>query len=265
MELAKPKMSAVTAVGLALVPVEFAATVSAAMAAIPPIGRPDAFVNVTLVGVPKAPLNVSRPLAAFVALPRAVATPVPSPVKPPIGNPVALVSTNADGVPRAGVTSVGEVANTTLPVPVGVLARVRVTAPVDAELLKMVPSPVRDDTPDPAGVAHAPAPLRNVELEHVPVHREITSADAASVSAPVVVVFLTIPVPRVAKSTLEVPRVIVAVFATPVPPSAAVTGFSSAHVPVVVMVPPLSPVPQVTLVTVPLPPPPVPPPPPPPC
>lgn len=37
---------------------------------------------------------------------------------PPIGNPVALVSVAADGVPKLGVTSVGEVANTSEPEPV---------------------------------------------------------------------------------------------------------------------------------------------------
>jgi hypothetical protein len=108
---------------------------------------------------------------------------------PAIGRPVALVRTSADGVPRAGVTRVGEVArtklpvpvwfevaravpppiatevavaaprtgvtsvgevdNTTLPVPVGVFARVNVTAPVEPELLMIVPSPLTDVTPPP--------------------------------------------------------------------------------------------------------------------
>ena len=58
-------------------------------------------------------------------------------------------------------------------------------------------------------------------LEHVPVHRLITSDDAALVKAPVMVVFLTMPVPRVAKLILAVPRVSVAVLSTPVPPLAA--------------------------------------------
>ena len=42
-----------------------------------------------------------------------------TPVTPVVkGKPVALVSTAADGVPKAGVTSVGDVANTAEPEPV---------------------------------------------------------------------------------------------------------------------------------------------------
>ena len=47
-----------------------------------------------------------------------VATPVPSPVMPLIGRPVALVRVRKLGVPRFGVTSVGELAKTSAPVPV---------------------------------------------------------------------------------------------------------------------------------------------------
>lgn len=54
----------------------------------------------------------------------------------------------------------------------------------------------------------------------VPVQSATTSAAAASESAPVAVVVLTIPVPNVAQFWLEVPRVKVAVLATPVPPLA---------------------------------------------
>ena len=48
-----------------------------------------------------------------------VATPVPKPLTPvEIGRPVKFVATPEAGVPNAGVTSVGEFDNTTLPVPV---------------------------------------------------------------------------------------------------------------------------------------------------
>jgi hypothetical protein len=50
---------------------------------------------------------------------RNVATPVPRPDTPvEIGRPVAFVKTPDAGVPRAGVTKVGEVANTAEPLPV---------------------------------------------------------------------------------------------------------------------------------------------------
>lgn len=43
------------------------------------------------------------------------------PAVKPEAVPVALVATNAEGVPRAGVTSVGELANTSAPLPVSSL------------------------------------------------------------------------------------------------------------------------------------------------
>ena len=46
---------------------------------------------------------------------------------------------------------------------------------------------------------HAPSPLRNVVVLQVLVHSPITSEDTAFETAPVVVVFLTIPVPSVAQ------------------------------------------------------------------
>lgn len=45
------------------------------------------------------------------------------------GSPVALVKTRAVGVPRAGVTSVGDVARTTLPLPVVLAALIAVPLP----------------------------------------------------------------------------------------------------------------------------------------
>ena len=71
----------------------------------------------------KAPEPVSSDTAearlADDGVPRNVATPVPRPETPvEIGKPVRLVATPEAGVPKAGVTSVGEFDNTTLPVPV---------------------------------------------------------------------------------------------------------------------------------------------------
>jgi hypothetical protein len=88
------------------------------------IGRPVAFVKVTLVGVPRTGVtkvgevdNTLLPEPVFTA--RAVAMPVPRPDTPvAIGSPVAFVKVALVGVPRIGVTKVGEVANTAEPLPV---------------------------------------------------------------------------------------------------------------------------------------------------
>jgi hypothetical protein len=99
-------------------------------------GKPVAFVRVPLVGVPRigvtkvgevantnAPVPVSSVTAAerfaLDGVARKVAMPVPRPDTPVlIGKPVALVKVTLEGVPSAGVTRVGLVANTRLPVPV---------------------------------------------------------------------------------------------------------------------------------------------------
>lgn len=83
-------------------------------------------VGVTNVGdVPKtnAPLPVSFVTAAarlaLDGVAKKVATPAASPLTPePIGNPVQLVNVPDVGVPKIGVTNVGEVANTSDPLPV---------------------------------------------------------------------------------------------------------------------------------------------------
>lgn len=100
------------------------------------IGSPVAFVSVPLVGVPRigvtkvgdvantsAPLPVSLVTAvarlALLGVARNVAMPVPNPLTPVlIGRPVALVNVPADGVPISGVVNAGDVARTTLPLPV---------------------------------------------------------------------------------------------------------------------------------------------------
>lgn len=99
-------------------------------------GSPVALVSTAADGVPsagvtkvgelvntKAPVPVSSVTAAdkfaLDGVAKKVATPAPRPLTPvEIGRPVALVSTAAEGVPKAGVTNVGLVESTLLPVPV---------------------------------------------------------------------------------------------------------------------------------------------------
>jgi len=100
------------------------------------IGNPVALVSTARLGVPifgvnktgldentKDPEPVSSVMAdarlADEGVAKNVATPVPSPLTPVlIGKPVTLVITPEAGVPSAGVTNVGEVANTNDPDPV---------------------------------------------------------------------------------------------------------------------------------------------------
>lgn len=112
------------------------------------IGSPVAFVSTPADGVPKsgvtragdvantiAPVPVSSVTAARAlaldGVARNVATPVPRPETPVlIGNPVQFVSVPLEGVPSAGVTSVGELLNTTVePDPVVVAAEIAVPLP----------------------------------------------------------------------------------------------------------------------------------------
>jgi hypothetical protein len=92
----------------------------------PSIGKPVALVSVPLEGVPSAGVTKVG-LLDSTTLPEPVeeVTPVPPlatgsvPVVPPsIGKPVALVSVPLEGVPSVGVTKVGLLDRTTLPVPV---------------------------------------------------------------------------------------------------------------------------------------------------
>jgi hypothetical protein len=118
------------------------------------IGRPVQFVSVPLVGVPSSGVtsvgevaNTSEPVPvssvtaaralALDGVARNVATPVPRPETPVlIGNPVQFVSVPLEGVPSAGVTSVGELLNTTVePDPVVVAAEIAVPLPARAGLL----------------------------------------------------------------------------------------------------------------------------------
>ena len=89
-------------------------------------GKPVALVRVAEVGVPSNGVtNVGEVDNTTLPEPVDVVTPVPPlatgsvPVTPVVkGKPVRLVATPEVGVPNNGVTSVGEVDNTTSPVPV---------------------------------------------------------------------------------------------------------------------------------------------------
>jgi hypothetical protein len=115
-------------------PVRFALVVT--LPAVRPDAVPVMFVPTRAEGVPRAgvtnvglvantsePVPVSSVIAeirlADDGVAKKVATPVPRPETPvEIGRPVMLVATPDDGVPKAGVTSVGLVANTFEPEPV---------------------------------------------------------------------------------------------------------------------------------------------------
>jgi hypothetical protein len=115
-------------------PVKLALVVT--LPAVRPAAVPVMFVPTSAEGVPKAgvtsvglvantnaPVPVSSDTAvrklADDGVAKNVATPVPRPLTPvEIGRPVAFVKVALDGVPRAGVTSVGLLANTKAPVPV---------------------------------------------------------------------------------------------------------------------------------------------------
>jgi len=100
----------------------------------------------TLAPVPVSSVSAAARLALD-GVARNVATPVPRPETPvEIGRPVALVRTIAVGVPSAGVTSVGDVANTADPVPVSSVsaaARLELDG-VARKVATLLPSP---DTP----------------------------------------------------------------------------------------------------------------------
>jgi hypothetical protein len=96
------------------------------------------------------------------------------------GKPVVLVNTPDAGVPRAGVTNVGEVANTKAPVPVSsVTAAARLA---DNGVARNVATPVpKPDTPVEIG---KPVQLVNVPLVGVPKSGVTKVGDVANTSAP---------------------------------------------------------------------------------
>lgn len=172
------------------------------------------------------------------------------------GRPVAFVSVATEGVPRLGVTRVGEVAKTRLPLPVSFVMAVARLA--DDGVAKKVAMPVpRPDTPVEIG---KPVAFVSVADDGVPRAGVVRVGDVPNTSAPVPVS----PVTADARFALEgVPRNVATPDprdVIPVPPFAAASVPDSVIVPDVVIGPPdvVSPVvppDTATLVTVPLPPP----------
>jgi hypothetical protein len=121
-------------------------------------GKPVALVKTAAEGVPKfgvvrvglvantkdpEPVSSVTTVLKFaeVGVANNVATPVPKPETPElIGNPDPFVNVTEVGVPKAGLISVGEVDNTTLPVPVDVVTPVPpfATATVPVTLVAVV-------------------------------------------------------------------------------------------------------------------------------
>lgn len=183
-----------------------------------PAVKPDA-VPVMLVptraeGVPKAGVtkvgevantNEPEPVSSVTAdaklaedgAPRNVATPEPSPSTPVlIGNPVPFVKTMAVGVPSAGVTNVGDVDSTTLPVPVDVV----------------VPVPPLSTGSVPVTCEARFTPVRAPPKVRLPVE----------VTVPVRVMPLTVPVPL----TLVTPSATLVAIFTKSEPFHAISAFS---------------------------------------
>lgn len=186
-------------------------------------GKPVAFVNVALDGVPSAGVtnvgdvantNAPEPVSPVTAaarfaelgVARNVSTPVPRPVTPvEIGRPVAFVSVAADGVPKSGVVSAGLVANTNAPEPVSPVTAAAKLA--EDGVARNVATPVpRPDTPVAIG---SPVAFVRVADAGVP-NVGVTSVGLLDKTTPPVPVEVVTPVPPLA--TAKVPaRVIVPV------------------------------------------------------
>ena len=141
----------------------------------------------TAAPVPVSSVNAPRRFA-LEGVAKNVATLVPSPDTPVlIGKPVALVKTPLEGVPSAGVTSVGDVANTAAPVPVSSVNALRRFAldGVAKNVATPVPSP---ETPVEIG---SPVPFVNTIADGVPSAGVTSVGDVANTSAPVPVSSVT--------------------------------------------------------------------------
>ena len=143
---------------LVTAPVKVALVVT--LPAVKPAAVPVMFVPTNALGVPRAGVtsvglvaNTNEPVPvssvtlaaklADVGVARKVATPVPKPLTPvEIGRPVAFVSVAEVGVPRIGVTSVGLVDSTVLPVPVLVVTPVPPLATAKVPAKVIVPAAV---------------------------------------------------------------------------------------------------------------------------
>lgn len=142
---------------------------------------PVRFVTVPLEGVPNAPPLTTGAPAEPTLTARAVATPVPKPDTPvEIGRPVAFVKVALDGVPRAGVTKVGEVANTSAPEPVS--SDTAAAKFAELGVAKKVATPVpKPDTPVLIG---RPVALVSTAADGVPRLGVTKTGDVANTLAP---------------------------------------------------------------------------------
>lgn len=173
----------------------------------PDVGVPrSGVVSVGEVAKTKSPVPVSFVTAAarlaLVAVPKKVAMFAANPETPVlIGRPVQLVSVPLDGVPSAGVTRVGEVANTRAPLPVSfVTAAARFALDgVASQVAMPVPSP---DTPVLIG---NPVQLVNVPLVGVPSTGVTSVGDVERTTVePVPVVDAAVSAPPDAPNTVAV-------------------------------------------------------------
>lgn len=180
-------------------------------------GKPVALVKVAAEGVPRsgvtkagdvantaAPLPVSSVKAdrklADEGVARKVATPVPRPETPVLmGRPVALVKVPLEGVPRAGVTSVGLLANTNAPVPVSsVTAEAKLA---DEGVAKKVATPV----PKPLTPVLIGKPVALVRVAEAGVPKAgVTSVGLLDSTTLPVPVELVTPVPPLATGSVPV-------------------------------------------------------------
>lgn len=141
-------------------------------------------------GEPSAPPFTTNAPSVPTATASAVATLVPSPETPvEIGRPVALVSVPLEGVPSTGVTSVGDVARTKLPLPV---VLVNVATPV-----------AKSGTPDCAEMSAPKPPRAAASVPDHPTVIEVAFTNAVVGDPPSVSVTLVSFV-RVSAAALEI-------------------------------------------------------------
>jgi hypothetical protein len=196
-------------------------------------GNPVALVSVPDEGVPNAPPFTTGAPAEPILTARAVATPVPNPETPvPIGSPVPLVNVTEVGVPRIGVTNVGLVDSTVLPVPV------LVVTPVPPLATANVPATVTAPLVAVLGV-NPVVPKLIVETA--------ASAELAQVVPLLVNTFPAVPGATACNADVPLPNrtLLAASVVDPVPPLATPRVPVSVNVPVLVIGPPENDIPVV--------------------
>ena len=163
------------------------------------IGRPVAFVNVPLEGVPNAPPLTTTAPAVPVLTARAVATPVPKPLTPVlIGKPVAFVNVKLLGVPPAAPTTANEPA-----LPVLAAKAVATPVPKPANLLKAIlpanielvtaPVPIVNAVEPPVLPVPVTSPVNVNEPEIATVETAVTKPFALTVITGIAVVVPNCP------------------------------------------------------------------------